>query len=260
MRGKKIQDQGLLCQRNNLFQSNRPIPYQITTRQQICYGHGRLVENDSNVILLELPQNQNRSRTICGHDSSVTRLRRTGVVPKKHVLDNESSEKMKTTFKIITILELVPPGCHRRNATKVSICNFKAHFLSVLASIATSLLPPNLWDCLLPQTEITLNLLRQSNATPSVSVYVHLSGPLDYNKMPLAPMGCKVLVHEKTDNSGTWAYQCVDGWYLNTSPEHYRVHNCLIKGTHAERLSDTVQYHVYNWKLHFLNGRSFAGS
>jgi hypothetical protein len=33
-------------------------------------------------------------------------------------------------------LELVPPGCHRRNASEVAIRNFKAHFLSVLAGVA----------------------------------------------------------------------------------------------------------------------------
>ena len=56
-------------------------------------------------------------------------------------------------------LELVPPGCHRRNAAEVAIRNFKAHFLSVWAGTSTSF-PPNLWDRLLPQAEVTVNLLR----------------------------------------------------------------------------------------------------
>eukprot|EP00804_Cyclotella_cryptica_P026322 CCRYP_007642-RA/>CCRYP_007642-RA protein AED:0.44 eAED:0.44 QI:0/0/0/1/0/0/2/0/143 len=72
-------------------------------------------------------------------------------------------------------VELVPPCCHHRNATEVAICNFKVHFLSVFAGITDSF-PSHLWDCLLPQTEITLNLLRQSNATPTVSAYTHLCG------------------------------------------------------------------------------------
>ena len=84
-------------------------------------------------------------------------------------------------------------------------------------------------------------MLRQSNATPNVSAYAHMCGPFDYNKMPLAPMGCKVQVHEKADQQGTWAFHSVDGWYLSTSPEHYRTHCCYIKSTNSERLSDTVQ-------------------
>jgi hypothetical protein len=65
-------------------------------------------------------------------------------------------------------------------------------------------------------------------------------------------MGCEVQVHEKTDKRGTWAYHSVDGWYLNTSPEHYRVHNCHIKHTNKERLSDTVHFthkHITNPSL-----------
>jgi hypothetical protein len=77
-----------------------------------------------------------------------------------------------------------------------------------------------------------------------VSAYAHLSGPFNYNKMPLAPMGCEAHVHEKTNKCGTWAwaYHSVDGWYLFTSPEQYRTHNCPIKHTKSERLSDTVQF------------------
>jgi len=102
--------------------------------------------------------------------------------------------------------------------------------------------PLHLWDRLLPQTEIALNLLQQSNATPTVSAYTHLSGQFDCDKMPLAPMGCKVQIHEKTDKRGTWLYHSVDGWYLSTSPEHYRVHNYYVKTTQAERLTDTIQF------------------
>ena len=47
---------------------------------------------------------------------------------------------------------------------------------------------------------------------------------------------------KKTDKRGTWSYHSVDGWYLSTSPEHYRVHNCYVKTTQAERLTDTIQF------------------
>jgi hypothetical protein len=131
----------------------------------------------------------------------MTCLQRAGIVPKKHILNNKVSEATKTIIKdkYKMEMELVPPGCHRRNAAEVPIRNFKARFLSVLAGTAEDF-PPSLWDHLLPQTEITLNLLRQSNATPTVSAGAHLSGPFDYNKMPLT-----VQVHEKTDKWGTWA-------------------------------------------------------
>ncbi len=87
-------------------------------------------------------------------------------------------------------MELVLPSCHRRNAAKVAIRNFKAHFLSVFAGVANNF-PPNLWDWLLPQTKTTINPIQQSNATPNILAYAHLSEPFDCNKMPLAPMGCE---------------------------------------------------------------------
>ena len=161
-----------------------------------------MVEIDSNAILVEPMKSRKDAEMIRAYDALLLRLKRAGIVPKKHVLDNEVSENMKNhirdTCKIN--MELVPPGCHRRNAAEVAIRNFKAHFLSVLAGVADDF-PQSLWDRLLPQTEITINLIRQSNATPNVSAYAHLSGPFDYNKMPLAPMGCNAQVHEKTDKA-----------------------------------------------------------
>ena len=175
------------------------------------------------------------------------RLKLARFVTKKHVLDNELSEAMKDVIRNEYQMEmkLVPPGCHRRNAAEVAIRNFKTHFLSVLAGTAVDF-PKSLWDRLLPQTEITVNLLRQSNATPTVSAYAHLSGPFDYNKMSLAPMGCAIQIHKKTDKRGTWAYHSLDGWYIATSPEHYRTHTCHVKSTRSERLTDTVQFQHKN--------------
>ena len=51
------------------------------------------------------------------------------------MLDNEVSDSMQNMIhnKYNTELELVPPGCHCKNAAKVAIRNFNAHFLSNLA-------------------------------------------------------------------------------------------------------------------------------
>ena len=127
-------------------------------------------------------------------------------------------------------LELVSPGCHQHNAAEVAIRNFKAHCLSVLAGVA-DYFPLQLWDRLLPQTDLTINFLRQSNATSKVYAYAHLSKPFGYNKIMLAPMGCDSQVHDNKDKKMTWSYHSVDGWYLYTSPEHYRNHACHINST-----------------------------
>ena len=202
-----------------------------------------MVEIDSNAILVEPINSQNDHELALAYKVLMTRLQQAGIIPKKHILDNEVSEatKMIIKDKYKMLMELVPPGCHCRNAAEAVIQNFRAHFLSILAGAAKDF-PPSLWDRLLPQTEITLNLLQQSNATPRVSAYAHLCDPINYNKMPLAPMRCTVQVHKKTDKRGTWAYHSINGWYFSTSPKHYRTHRCHIKSTKSERFTDTINF------------------
>lgn len=155
--------------------------------------HLILVEIVSNAILVEPMKSWHNTEMIRTYDALVKHLKNANIHPQKHVLDNEISANIK---KHITKhhkfnMELVPPGNHCCNAAKVAIQNFKWHFLSVLTGTAESF-PMYLWDHLLPQTKITLNLMRQSNATPTVSAYAHLAGPFDYNNTTLAPMGCEV--------------------------------------------------------------------
>ena len=136
------------------------------------------------------------------------RLQQVGIVPQKHVMDNKISEAMKEHIRdeCKVNLELVPPGCHQRNAAEVAIHNFKAHFLSVLAGVADDF-PPSLWDRLLPQTKITLNLLRQSNSAPNISAYAHLSGPFDYKKC-----------HSRRWMQGTVMKKPIRGGHGHTTP------------------------------------------
>jgi hypothetical protein len=148
-----------------------------------------MVEIDSNAILVEPMKNRKDAKMIQAYNALLLQLKRVNIIPKKHVIDNKVSENMKNHICDMCKLdmELVPPGCHRCNAAEVAIHNFKAHFLSVLASVGNNF-PPNLWDQLLSQTEIMINLIQQSNAIPNVLAYAHISKPFDYNKMPLAPM------------------------------------------------------------------------
>ncbi|KAL7480747.1 hypothetical protein ACHAW6_006410 [Cyclotella cf. meneghiniana] len=209
-----------------------------------------MVEIDSSAILVEPIKNRTNAKLTRAYSTLMLRLKRAGVISRKHVLNNKIStaikDLIKDTYKMM--LELAPPSCHCRNATKVTIRKFKLHFLSILAGTADNF-PLRLWDILLPQVEITLNLLHQSNATPTVLAYAHLNGLFDYNKMPHLPMGCNAQVHEKTDSQGTWAFHSINSWYLNTFLEYYCTHRCHIKSTNSEHLSNTVHFqhnHITN--------------
>ena len=149
-----------------------------------------MVKNASNALLVEPMRGRKDNKMMRVYNLLLTWLCRAGINPTKYVLDNKVSENMKTHIRDTCKLnvERVPPGCHQRNTAEVVIHIFKTHFKSVLTGVAEDF-PPGLWDRLLPQTEITLNRLCQSNATPL--------GPFNYNKMPLAPMGYNVQVHKK---------------------------------------------------------------
>ena len=204
-----------------------------------------MIEIDSNSILVEAMKNRTDSEMQRAYNHLLSRLKKKGFTPRKHVLDNEVSEAMKELIRDTCKLELVPPGCHRRNIAEVAIKTFKHHFVSILTGVSESF-PLKYWDRLLPQVELTLNLLRQSNATPTISAYAHLNGPFDHNRMPLAPLGCEVLCHEQADKRGTWAPHAVKGWYIGASSEHYRCHRIMTKETGAERISETVFFkHKY---------------
>ena len=85
---------------------------------------------------------------------------------------------------------------HRLNAAERAIRTFKAHFIAILAGVAPDF-PRHLWDLLLPQTEITLNLLQQATANPTISAWEIFNGKLNYNATPLGPLGISFIVHAK---------------------------------------------------------------
>ncbi|KAL7483250.1 hypothetical protein ACHAW6_012033 [Cyclotella cf. meneghiniana] len=99
----------------------------------------------------------------------------------------------------------------------------------------------HLWDRLVPQAEMMLNLLRQSKVAPKVSAYAYLNGLHDYN-LPLAPLGCVVQVHDKPGKCKSWDMHSCDGWYIGTSDEHYQCFRIFRKDTRAEMVSDTVYF------------------
>ena len=106
--------------------------------------------------------------------------------------------------------QLVPPGVHQHNAAERAICTFKNHCIAGLCSVDKNF-PLHLWDRLLPQAILTLNLLRGSPINPKLLAHSQLFGAFDYNKTPLAPPGICVLVHEKLSPHTAWAPYGADG-------------------------------------------------
>jgi hypothetical protein len=100
----------------------------------------------------------------------------------------------------------------------------------------------HLWDILLPQAVITLNMLRTSRINPKLSAATHIYGQYDFNRAPMAPPGTRIIAHEKPNRRQTWAPHGQDGWYIGPALEHYRCYTVYITKTRGERVVETVDF------------------
>jgi hypothetical protein len=141
----------------------------------VCYIY------DCNYIKVFPMNSRSASECVKSYDSIHQELTVKGFKPKLQTLDNEASTALKNFFTVNDIAyQLVPPHCHQRNAAERAIRTFKEHFVAGLSSVDPSF-PMHLWDRLLPQAEITLNLLRTSRLHPQLSAAAHYHGLVDYN-------------------------------------------------------------------------------
>ncbi|KAI2493168.1 Reverse transcriptase (RNA-dependent DNA polymerase) [Fragilaria crotonensis] len=119
-------------------------------------------------------------------ESLHARLVAAGLRPRLHRLDNECTVALKQFLVAEDIdFQLVPwhasPQCGR---TCDSHIQESLHLRIVQCG---QKLPLHLWDKLLPQAELTLNLLRGSRINPSLSAHAQLHGAVDFNRTPIAP-------------------------------------------------------------------------
>jgi hypothetical protein len=144
---------------------------------------------DCNYVKVIPMKSRSASEWVKAYDSVHQELTVKGFKPKLQTLDNEASTALKNFFTEHDIpCQLVPPHCHRRNASERAIRTFKEHFVAGLSLVDPSF-PLHLWDRLLPQAEITLNILRTSRLHPQLSATAHFHGIVDYNKTAFAPPG-----------------------------------------------------------------------
>lgn len=165
-----------------------------------------------------------------------------GLRPKLHKLDNECAEVLHEYMDSVQLPhQLVPPGNHRVNAAERAIRTLKNHLIAGLCSTDKNF-PMHLWDRLLPQATLTLNLLRGSRVNPKLSAHAQVFGQYSYNAHPIAPPGTHILVHEKPTERRSWAPHAVDAWYVGPSMKHYRCFRTWVWSTRKERITDTVTW------------------
>jgi hypothetical protein len=201
-----------------------------------------LYDYDSNAILAEPMKNRGDAEMIRAYTKLHTYLCSRGLQPKFQILDNEASQAIQDVMTSNNIdFQLAPPHMHRRNAAERAIRTFKNHFIAGLSSVDPNF-PLQLWDRLIPQAVLTLNLLRASRLNPRLSAEMQLNGPFNYMKTPLAPPGTKCQIHIKPDKRASFGPHSIDAWYVGPAPKHYRCYTCYIPSTGGERVSDTVEF------------------
>ena len=190
-----------------------------------------LYDYDSNYIAAEPIPSRTQFQLLKAYQNLVKKLQFRGMKPKLQRLDDKTGVDY----------QLTPAGLHRRNAAEKAVQTFKNHFVSGLCTTDPEF-PMNLWDKLVPQAEITLNLLRASRINLSLSAYAQIHGMFDFNRTPLVPPGLKVLSHVRTDDRKSWDPHAQQGFYIGPALHHYRCHRVWITKTAAERIAQTVKW------------------
>jgi hypothetical protein len=209
----------------------------------VCYVY------DCNYVKVIPMKSRSASEWVKAYDHIHQELTVKGFKPKLQTLDNEASAALKNFFTANDVeYQFVPPHCHRRNAAERAILTFKERFVAGLSSVDFTF-PLHLWDRLLPQAEITLNLLRTSRLHPQLSAAAHFNGLVDYNKTAYALPGCKKIAHEKPGKLRTWAPHGQHGYSLGPAMHHYRCQNVYISSTASERIMDTLEFFPHNYQM-----------
>ena len=85
-------------------------------------------------------------------------------------------------------------------------------------------------------------MLQKSKIQPKLSAYALIHGQFDFNATPLAPAGCRIIIHDRKGERKTWAKRGTPGFYIGPAMQHYRNYKCHITKTHKNRISNTLQF------------------
>jgi hypothetical protein len=180
-----------------------------------------------------------------GHDFFSSK----GFTTKYMHLDNETSGAVEHYLRNRQIdYQFTPPDTHRTNRAERAIQTFKNHFISMLC-LTDPTFPVGAWPHLLWMAEFTLNTMRGSGITPSISAWHQLHGHYDWNSHPVAVAGTRVLAFETPEQRSSWAPHGVDGWFIAPALQHYRCFDVLIKHTMSVRTTLTLQWYPADYVL-----------
>ena len=119
-------------------------------------------------------------------------------------LVNETLERIIAEFKKQGLdYQLASSGDHRVVDAERAIGIFKNHFIAIRSRTHPDF-PNKGCSHLIRHAVITMNMLRPSRINPYISAYTQVHSIFDFNRTPLALTGCKVIIHDRTDERPSW--------------------------------------------------------
>ena len=121
----------------------------------------------------------------------------------------------------VLAVELAPPHNHGENVTERSNHRCKNNLIAGISG-ANPYFLMTLWDSLISQANIAINLIRNSRINPKLSACTQIVGQLDYDRKKLSLPCCKRIVHETTAKIKTWAVHGTKSYYTSPTLQYCR--------------------------------------
>jgi hypothetical protein len=162
--------------------------------------HVVFYHHDSNYIYVEMAKDRNKKDLAAALQQGLDFFKDHDMDSAYAILDNEfASPGYKKCFRSKGLhMQLVPPHLHRRNMAERAIRTWKNHYISVLCT-ADITFPFSQCNRLVPQAEMTLNMVRTSRVNPQVLAWTQVHGAYDFLTHPIASAGTRVAIHEKPE-------------------------------------------------------------
>jgi hypothetical protein len=195
-------------------------------------------------IHLEAIKSRDKSEYIRAYRNTYAFFASHGHHPSCQRLDNETSDDLERMFRddLKVSFQYVPTTCHRRNKAERAMRTMTNHLAAMMATTHPDF-PQYLWDEMLLQAEITINMLRPYDGNTSICAYEGIFGhKYDFMAHPLAPVGTAVMVYTSPDQRENFASHGVPGFYIGPIINNYRSFRVYITHTKAFRSTDTLAW------------------
>ena len=215
--------------------------FPVTALSGACY---HLVMLCGNYIHVEAMKSRQSSDYVAAYRAGDLFFKAAGILPLFERLDNETSALLVKFIgdEAKTTIQYLPAGNHRASKAERAIRTWKNHFVAILSATDPSF-PLHAWEHLLPQAELTINLLRASSFTPNTSAWQALHGAYIFDRTPIAPPGMKILCFEPPDKRSTWAPHGVPGYYVGPALHHHRCFTVFLPDTASTRITGALSWH-----------------